>query len=66
MLLPKRNGAKHSPPGGKFQKSGGPHASGGVTPFHNVSLVNSNPNDEFSIQTMMIFDVDSNCVHPRF
>ena len=30
-------GAKHSPPGGKFQNSGGRHASGGETPFHQDS-----------------------------
>ena len=31
------SGAKHSPPGGKFQKSGGPRASMVNTPFHQVS-----------------------------
>ena len=32
-----QDGAKHSPPGGKFQKSGGPPVAGGETPFHQVS-----------------------------
>ena len=30
-------GAKHSPPGDKFQKSGGPRATGRETPFHQDS-----------------------------
>ena len=31
------NGAKHSPPGVIIVKSEGPHATGGMTPFHQVS-----------------------------
>ena len=31
------SGAKHSPPGGKFQKSGDHRATGGDTPFDQVS-----------------------------
>ena len=32
-----KHGAKHSPPGGKFQKSEGPPVAGADTPFHKVS-----------------------------
>ena len=28
-------------------------------------MVKSYPNEEFSVSITMIFDVDSNCVHPR-
>ena len=35
-LPPVANGATHSPPGDKFQKSGGPQASMVTTPFHQV------------------------------
>ena len=35
-------------------------------PFTKFSIVKSCSNETFSIQTIMILDVDSNCVHPRF
>ena len=60
------NGAKHSPPGHKFQKSRCPHASGPRPSEIRISEIKSYPNDVFSIPTLMIFNVDSNCVHPRF
>ena len=36
------DGAKHSPPGGKFQKSEGPPAAMLVTPFHKFMVVVEN------------------------
>ena len=59
-------GAKHSPPRDKFQKSGGPRARGPKPSEMQISEIKLYPNEEFSTATLMIFNVDSNCVHPRF
>ena len=59
-------GAKHSPPGDKFQKSRHPRARGPRPSEIQISKVKLYPNEEFSTATLMIFNVDSNCVHPRF
>ena len=59
-------GAKHSPPGSKFHKSRHPPASGPGPSEIRISKVKSHPNEAFSIDTLIIFDVDSNCIHPRF
>ena len=61
-----KNGAKHSPPGDKFQKSEGPPASGPGPSEIQISKVKSYPNEEFSTATLMIFNIDSNYVHFRF
>ena len=60
------HGAKHSPPGHNIQKSEGPQATGENPSEIHFSKVKSYPNEEFSIPIMTIFNVDSNCVHPRF
>ena len=59
-------GAKHSPPGDKFQKSGGPPASGPGPSEIQISNAKSYPNEEFSTATLMIFNVYSDCVHLMF
>ena len=60
------NGAKHSLPGDIIEKSEGPPIAGGGPSEIQISEMKLYPNEEFSIQIRMIFNVDSNCVHPRF
>ena len=60
------HGAKHSPPGDIIGKSGGPHATGENPLELQISKVKFHLNEEFSILIIMIFNVDSNYVHPRF
>ena len=59
-FLVTRDGAKHSPPAGKFQKSESPQARMVKTPFHHDS---DGQNEKFTTLIMMIVDVDSTCVH---
>ena len=60
------HGAKHSPPGDKFQKAGGPRATGEQPSKIQISKVKLYPNEDLSTSTMMMFDVDSKFAHPRF
>ena len=59
-------GAKHSPPGVRLGKSKGSYASKPEHPEILIPMVKLYPNEEFSTATLMIFDVDSNYVNPRF
>ena len=58
-------GAKHSPPGDKFPKSWGPHATGEQPSEIHTSEIKSNPNKKLSIHIISL-NVDSNCVFIRF
>ena len=60
------NGAKHSPPGNTFHKSEGPSLGRLGSSEIKISEVNLYPDASLSILGVMIFDVDSKCVHPRF
>ena len=62
----KSRGMKHSPPGDKFQKSGDLPVSGPEPSEIQISKVKSYSNEAFSIPTNIFFNVDSDCVHPRF
>ena len=58
MLTWNHHGAKHSPPGDKFQTSGGPRARGPRPSEMQISDIRLYPNEEFSTATLMIFNVD--------
>ena len=61
-----KRGAKHSPPRDKFQISGDPPIAGdGPSEIH-ISKIKSYPNETCSIPTVMLCNVNSACVHPRF
>ena len=64
--LCERNGPKHFRAGSNFQKSDHPHATSKTPPKIQMSEVKSHPNEEFSAAIIKFFDVDSNCVQPRF
>ena len=57
-------GAKYSPPGDKFQKSGGPRARGPRPSEIQISEIKLYPNDQFSIIIDYV-NAHSICVHPQ-
>ena len=52
--------------GACFRNQGVLQQVGGIPPFTKFHIVKLYPNEEFSTSIIMIFDVDSNCVHLRF